>query len=145
MQASSDEYGGHRQRGQGDDRQRPQAGENVTGRHGLEKAAFDDDEEMGQWNGLSQPLQDDRHVFHRCRKAGHQHRRHADGERPQDGLLLRHADRGNHQTDADHRQDEQHQTGEQERKRARKRDAEQEDARADHEQAQRSANCECRQ
>src|SRR5690606_21965842 len=52
LQASSDENGGHRERHQSDDRQRPEAGEDVAERQCLEETALHDDQEMGEWNGL---------------------------------------------------------------------------------------------
>src|SRR3546814_5150942 len=54
LQPSSNENGGHGERYQRDQRQWPKARQNIAGRHRFQKAAFDDDQEMGQWNRLSQ-------------------------------------------------------------------------------------------
>lgn len=80
------------------------------------KAAFHDDQEMGEWNRLRQPLQKHcGHVLDRRGEARHQNGGHADGEGAKDGLLLGRADRGNHQADAHHRQDEQDQADKKQR------------------------------
>src|SRR3546814_7406212 len=72
LQASSNEDGGHGERHQGDHRQWPEAGKYVARRHGFEKAALDDDQEMGEWNRLRQPLQQHGHVLDRRGKSRHQ-------------------------------------------------------------------------
>src|SRR3546814_20131200 len=96
LQPSSNENGGHGERYQRDQRQWPKARQNIAGRHRFQKAAFDDDQEMGQWNRLSQTLQQHGHVLDRRGDTRHQNGWHAACAGDKDGLLPGCTERGKH-------------------------------------------------
>src|SRR3546814_14352782 len=86
LQPSSNENGGHGERYQRDQRQWPKARQNIAGRHRFQKADFDDDQEMGQRNRLSQPLQQHGHVLYRRGDARNQNDWPPDGQATTGGL-----------------------------------------------------------
>ncbi len=105
----TEQPGGHGKGHGGDDRHRPQVMPEIFQSRSFEENPPDDGEKIPHRIEIGQGLHEVRHVGDRRWKAGERHCGDDKKKRAQQGLLQGGGERGNHQADADDRQDVDHQ------------------------------------